>query len=84
LSNDKSNKMEFLKWKNRRNNLIKELSNFTSVTYESLMEADVNELFSKKFFDMLSTLTNKVSIKEENYMGNIKTSKDKITDFEDE
>jgi len=48
------------------------------------MEADVNELFSKKFFDMLSTLTNKVSIKEENYMGNIKTSKDKITDFEDE
>src|SRR5690625_1683554 len=66
--------MEFLKRRNRRNNLIKELSNFTSVTYESLMESDINDLFCQKVFDMLSTLTNKVSIKEENYMGNIKTS----------
>jgi len=74
LSNDKRNKMEFLKRRNRRNNLIKELSNFTSVTYESLMESDINDLFCQKVFDMLSTLTNKVSIKEENYMGNIKTS----------
>ena len=74
MNNAKSNKFEFLKRRNRRNNLIKKLSNFTSVTYESLMEADINDLFCKKVFDLLSTLTNKVSIKEENYMDNIKTS----------
>lgn len=74
LDNYKSNKMEFLKRKNRRNNLIKELSNFISINNESLLEINTNDLFCKKVFEKLSTLKSEVSLKGEDYKENIQNS----------
>jgi hypothetical protein len=63
----KKNRMEFLKRKNRRSNLIKELSNIITVSNESLLEMEANDSFCKKVFEILNTLESKISIQEQDY-----------------
>lgn len=67
VSDYKKNKMEFLKRKNRRGNLIKELSNIITVTNEGLLEIEANDSFCKEVFERLTTLKSKPSLNEQDY-----------------
>ena len=51
---DRKTKMELLKRKNRRKNLIKKL-NFMNLTEKSFLDIEDNDLFCKKIFSLLNT-----------------------------
>ncbi|MGE6376180.1 YxiF family protein [Peribacillus muralis] len=74
MRKDAKAKMEYLKRKNRRNYLIKEISNFTNVTIESLMDMEKNDDFCQSVFRWLSNLNCNIIIKGENDQENIRCS----------
>ncbi|WP_335872621.1 YxiF family protein [Bacillus sp. 2205SS5-2] len=74
MSDYKRNRIELLKRKNRRNYLIKQLSDIVTVSEESLMGIEKNDLFCKSVFNKLSTLKSVISIKEGSYQNNINSS----------
>ena len=57
LSDERKNKMELLKRKSRRKNLIKEL-NCVFLTEEPFLDIEDNDLFCKKVFSLLNTMNN--------------------------
>ncbi|MFY0521528.1 YxiF family protein [Lysinibacillus sp. UGB7] len=73
LSNDRTTKMELLKRKSRRKNLIKEL-NFMNLTEEPFLDIEDNDLFCKKVFSVLNTKKNKIQLQGDNYKVNIQKS----------
>ncbi|MGE7949914.1 YxiF family protein [Lysinibacillus sp. NPDC093688] len=73
LSNDRTTKMELLKRKSRRKNLIKEL-NFMNLTEEPFLDIEDNDLFCKKVFSVLNTKKNKIQLQGDNYKENIQKS----------
>lgn len=74
MGDGNQNKMEFLKRKSRRNNLIKELAKIISVTNNSLLDIEENDLFCKAVFKLLTTREYQISIKEQDYRKNIQAS----------
>jgi hypothetical protein len=73
LSDERKTKMELLKRKSRRKNLIKEL-NFMNLTEESFLDIQENNLFCKKVFSLLNTKKNKIHLQGEDYKENIQKS----------
>ena len=73
LKVDRKTKMELLKRKNRRKNLIKKL-NFMNLTEESFLDIEDNDLFCKKVFSLLNTKKNKIQLSGDDYKENIQKS----------
>ncbi|MDQ0221025.1 hypothetical protein ELQ35_19620 [Peribacillus cavernae] len=73
LSGERIKKMELLKRKNRRKNLIKEL-NFMNIIEEPFLDIEDNDLFCKKVFSLLNTKKNKVLLEGDDYKENIQKS----------
>ncbi|UZQ51680.1 group-specific protein [Clostridium kluyveri] len=75
MNSKNKERMELLKRKSRRNNLVKELSNYIDVSIDSFVEISKNDTFCKDVFQKLSTIQNKYIIQGENYKQNIELSK---------
>ncbi|MBA4537799.1 hypothetical protein H1Z61_11820 [Bacillus aquiflavi] len=73
MSNERKTKMELLKRKSRRNNLVKEL-NFMNLTEEPLLDIEDNDLFCKNVFLSLNTWKNKIQLQGDNYKERIQKS----------
>ncbi|BFH11629.1 hypothetical protein J6TS7_66130 [Paenibacillus dendritiformis] len=73
MKDDRMKKMEFLKRKNRRNNVIKELD-FMKLPTDPLLEIEENDLFCKQVFLKLSSIRNKIILQGMNYEENINKS----------
>ncbi|MFL0444609.1 YxiF family protein [Bacillus subtilis] len=73
MNNERVKKMELLKRKSRRKNLIRELD-FLHITEDSFLDIEENELFCKKAFSILDTKQNKVQIQGTDYIENIQKS----------
>ncbi|WP_433958673.1 YxiF family protein [Cytobacillus horneckiae] len=82
LSDDRITKMELLKRKSRRKNLIKEL-NFMNLIEEPFLEFEDNDLFCKKVFSLLNTMKNKLQLQGDNYKENIQKSIQLLNDIID-
>src|SRR5690606_33636924 len=63
-------KMELLKRKSRRKNLIKELD-FLSLEEERFLGFEDNDIFCKKVFSLLNTKKNKIQLQGDNHRDNI-------------
>jgi hypothetical protein len=79
LSGERTAKMELLKRKSRRKNLIKEL-NFMNFTEEPFLDIEDNDLFCKKVFSLLNTMKNKVRLQGDDYKESIQKSIQLIND----
>jgi hypothetical protein len=66
LSNERKTKMELLKRKNRRKNLVKEL-NVMNLKEEPFLDIEDNDLFCKKAFSLLNTWENKIQLQGDSY-----------------
>lgn len=73
LSDKRKTKMELLKRKSRRKNLIKEL-NFMNLPEEPFLDIEDNDLFCKKVFSLLNTKKNKIQLQGDDYKENIQKS----------
>lgn len=70
LSDERKIKMELLKRKSRRKNLIQEL-NFMNLTEDSFLDIEDNDIFCKKVLSLLNTKSNKIELQGDNYQENI-------------
>ncbi|MCU5095069.1 MULTISPECIES: YxiF family protein [Bacillus cereus group] len=68
------NRMEILKRNNRRKGLINELSNLVTISKESFMDAESNDLFCKELFSKLEKVSDKKIFGDSNYEQNITLS----------
>jgi hypothetical protein len=73
LSDERKTKMELLKRKSRRKNLIKEL-NFMNLTEEPFLDNEDNDLFCKNVFSLLNTRKNKIPLQGDSYKEHIQKS----------
>ncbi|WLD93037.1 hypothetical protein [Alkalihalobacillus sp. AL-G] len=73
LSDERIKKMELLKRKSRRKNLIKGL-NFMNLTEDPFLDIEDNDLFCKKVFSLLNTKKNKIQLQGNDYKDNIQKS----------
>ncbi|KAA6451853.1 hypothetical protein FZC77_13625 [Bacillus swezeyi] len=73
MRDERTTKMELLKRKSRRKNLIKEL-NFMNLQEEPFLEIEDNDLFCKKVFSFLNTKKNKIQLHGDDYKENIQKS----------
>ncbi|MFP7470569.1 hypothetical protein SFC55_06125 [Niallia taxi] len=73
MSDERKLKMELLKRKSRRKNLIQEL-NFMNLTEDSFLDIEDNDIFCKKVLSLLNTKSNKIELQDDNYQENIKNS----------
>ncbi|MCM3489999.1 hypothetical protein M3689_11830 [Alkalihalophilus marmarensis] len=73
LSDERKTKMELLKRKSRRANLVKEL-NFMTLTEEPFLDIEDNDLFCKNVFSLLNTWENKVQLQGDSYKEHIQKS----------
>lgn len=72
LSDERKTKMELLKRKSRRKNLIKEL-NFMNLIDEPFLTTEDNDFFCKKAFSLLNT-KKKIQLQGDDYKENIQKS----------
>ncbi|MTH55007.1 hypothetical protein GKZ89_16510 [Bacillus mangrovi] len=83
---NKNSKMELLKRKTKRKNLIKQLDSI-HFTEEPFLDMDQNDIFCKKVFALLEQKQDKMQIHGEDYQENINKSisilKSKLTDIDD-
>jgi hypothetical protein len=73
LSDERKAKMELLKRKSRRNNLINEI-NFMNLKEEPFLDIESNDLFCKKAFSLLNTRKNKFQLQGDNFEEHIQKS----------
>ncbi|MEF7566119.1 hypothetical protein V4V35_24305 [Bacillus infantis] len=73
MSNERNTKVEFLKRKSRRNNLIKEI-NFMDLKKEPFLDIENNDVFCKKAFSLLNTSGNKIQLQGDNVEEHIQKS----------
>lgn len=73
MNDKRMKKMESLKRKSRRNNLVKEL-NFVTLTKEPFLDIEDNNLYCEKVFSVLNTKKNKIKLQGDDYRENIKKS----------
>ncbi|MDQ0271304.1 YxiF family protein [Cytobacillus purgationiresistens] len=73
LSDERKTKMELLKRKSRRKNLVKEI-NFMNLTEEPFLDIEDNDLFFKNVFSLLNTRENKIQLQGDNYKEHIQKS----------
>lgn len=69
-----NNQLAHLKRKNRRRNLVKELSNIVTISDDSPLDIEVNDLFYKKVFWKIAEIEPTSTLNELNYKGNISVS----------
>jgi len=69
MANERKTKIELLKRKSRRKNLIKELT-FFNLTDDSFLDIEDNDLFCKKVFLLLDTKNNKIEVPGDGYKDN--------------
>lgn len=81
MSFETRKRIEILKRKNRRSNFVKELSKNISVSIDSFLDEDTNEIFCRKIFKKLETIENKVIIQGESYKENAILSKQYLEKF---
>ncbi|USK97983.1 YxiF family protein [Bacillus tropicus] len=74
MSNLNKSRMEILKRKARRKELINELFSLVTVSEESFMDAETNDLFCKGLFSKLEKVSDKKKIGDTNYKENRKLS----------
>lgn len=86
LNDDRNTKMELLKRKSRRKNLVKEI-NFLNLTKESFLDIKDNDLFCKNVFSLLNTKENKIQLQgdscKEHIQRSIQLLKDIIDNIEE-
>ncbi|MBX4262813.1 group-specific protein [Clostridium estertheticum] len=75
------NKMELLKRKNRRNNLMKELEKHIRIPNEPFFEVDVNTSFCKRVFERINLSGDKHKIQGLNHEETVELSKDYLIAF---
>ncbi|NMD72236.1 hypothetical protein HHO41_18355 [Bacillus sp. DNRA2] len=73
MSDERKTKMELLKRKNRRRNLVKEI-NFMNLSDEPFLDIEDNDLFCKNVFSMLNTRENKIQLQGDTYKEHIQKS----------
>lgn len=73
LSDERKTKMEQLKRKSRRKNLVKEI-NFMNLTEELFLDIEDNDLFCKNVFSLLNTRENKIQLQGDSYKEHIQKS----------
>lgn len=85
LSDERKTKMELLKRRSRRKNLVKEI-NFMNLTEEPFLDIEDNDLFCKNVFSLLNTRENKIQLQGDSYKEHIQKSiqllKDTIDNIE--
>ena len=74
-------KMELLKRRNRRNNLIKELSPYVRIPDTPFFDIEVNSDFCDKAYEKVDTICDKLRIQGENYENTIELSKNYLINF---
>ncbi|MGF9856577.1 YxiF family protein [Priestia endophytica] len=79
LSNEKTTKMELLKRKSRRKNLLQELS-YITFTEEPFLDVEHNDRFCKKVFSLLNIKKNKIKLQGNDYKENIQKSIDLLNE----
>lgn len=82
LSDERRTKMELLKRKSRRKNLLKEI-NFMNLTEEPFLDIEDNDLFCKNVFSLLNTKENKIQLQGNSYKEHIKKSIQLLNDIVD-
>ncbi|WP_240949826.1 hypothetical protein [Psychrobacillus sp. BL-248-WT-3] len=73
LSDERKTKMELLKRKSRRKNLLKEI-NFMNLSEEPFLNIEDNDLFCKNVFSLLNRKENKIQLQGESYKEHIQKS----------
>ncbi|PAM93331.1 hypothetical protein B4N84_18515, partial [Flavobacterium sp. IR1] len=73
MSDERKTKMELLKRKSRRANLVKEL-HFMNLTEEPFLDIEDNDLFCKNVFSFLNTCENKIQLQGDSYKEHIQKS----------
>ncbi|MCY8232257.1 hypothetical protein MOC86_09720 [Priestia endophytica] len=79
MSEGKTIKMELLKRKSRRKNLLQEL-NYITFTEEPFLNVEYNDAFCKKVFSLLNTKKNKTQLQGDDYKENIQKSIDLLNE----
>ncbi|NMH70325.1 hypothetical protein HF072_16210 [Bacillus sp. RO3] len=82
MSDERRTKMELLKRKSRRKNLLKEI-NFMNLTEEPFLDIEDNDLFCKNVFSLLNTKENKIQLQGNSYKEHIKKSIQLLNDIVD-
>ncbi|NME07726.1 hypothetical protein HF876_18060 [Psychrobacillus sp. BL-248-WT-3] len=73
MSDERKTKMELLKRKSRRKNLLKEI-NFMNLSEEPFLNIEDNDLFCKNVFSLLNRKENKIQLQGESYKEHIQKS----------
>lgn len=81
MNSKNQGKMELLKRKSRRNNLIKELEKYIKIPNDPLLEVGMNSDFCKRAFEEISLISDKHKIQGLNNKNTIELSKDYLINF---
>ncbi|WP_017352608.1 MULTISPECIES: hypothetical protein [unclassified Clostridium] len=81
MNSKNQGKMELLKRKSRRNNLIKELERYVKIPSDPLLEVGVNTDFCKRVFEEINLIGDKHKIQGSNNKDTIELSKDYLIEF---
>ena len=79
MSDERKTKMELLKRKSRRKNLLKEI-NFMNLSEEPFLNIEDNDLFCKNVFSLLNRKENKIQLQGDSYKEHIQKSRQLLND----